>query len=65
MYFIRAGTQPQFLEQSLIAQAQIAIDQYDYKSAVVHLKNAFQHNPSRHELMRNIKQLESLISNQI
>lgn len=65
MYFIRAATNPKFAEQSLIAQSQIAIDQYDYQTAVVHLRKAFIRNPSRHELRRNIKQLENLISKQI
>lgn len=65
MYFVRAATHPRFVEQSLIAQSQIAIDQYDYQTAVVHLRKAFKRNPSRHELRRNIRQLENLISKQI
>jgi tetratricopeptide (TPR) repeat protein len=65
MYFIRAGSHAKYIEQSLIAQSQIAIEQYDYQSAVVHLRNAFKRNPSRQELMHNIKQLENLMRNQI
>jgi tetratricopeptide (TPR) repeat protein len=65
MYFIRAGTHPRFFEQSLIAQSQIAIDQYDYQTAVTHLRNALKRNPNRHQLKHNIKQLENLMNNKI
>ncbi|ATD00692.1 tetratricopeptide repeat protein [Pseudoalteromonas spongiae] len=59
-YYVRASSLDNYKEQAWLFSAQIAIDQGQYERAITLLNNAYRENPTRRDLLANIKQLERL-----
>jgi len=61
LYYQRAGRAMKTPVPSLLKQAQLAIDQGDYKNAVVHLETAWQYSPAKH-IEKTLGQLKRLLA---
>ncbi|WP_462163693.1 tetratricopeptide repeat protein [Pseudoalteromonas xiamenensis] len=61
VYYQRASAIEEVKEAALLGQAQLYIDGKDYAKAVALLRQVLKHNPQRHELRANIKNLEQLM----
>ena len=65
MLFIRAASLQNFAERSYIGHAQVHIEQKNYQQAVIMLRKALKLNPSRQDLIQNIRLLDQMNNNQI
>jgi len=65
MLYIRAATLDDFAERAFIGHAQVYIEQKNYAQAVTMLRKASKLNPSRQDIVDNIRLLDRMINNQI
>ncbi|MEM9101831.1 MAG: tetratricopeptide repeat protein [Pseudomonadota bacterium] len=63
-YYVRATVIPNVAEQALIAHAQMEINHKNYTKALQLLRDAYDKNPQRHDLLQNIRQLEQIALSQ-
>ncbi len=65
MLFIRAASLTGFAERAFIGHAQVYIEQKNYDQAATMLRKALKLNPSRQDLVQNIRLLDRMNNNQI
>ncbi|WP_017444902.1 tetratricopeptide repeat protein [Gayadomonas joobiniege] len=65
LYYLRAQAMPAYKEAALLGRAQLLIDQKDYSHALDLLRQVYQQNPDRSDLIKNIRSLESLLNNRL
>ena len=65
MLFIRAASLAGFAERAFIGHAQVYIEQKNYHQAAIMLRKALKLNPSRQDLVQNIRLLDRMNNNQI
>lgn len=65
MLFIRAASLEGFAERAFIGHAQVYIEQKNYDQAAILLRKALKLNPSRQDLVQNIRLLDRMNNSQI
>jgi tetratricopeptide (TPR) repeat protein len=65
LLFVRAASLSGFAERAYIGHAQVYIEQKNYNQAAVLLRKALKLNPTRQDLVQNIRLLDRLNTNQI
>lgn len=64
MYLVRAEAMPAYKERAMLARAQLEINRQNYVEALGLLHKLLKLNPSRTDLIANIRNLEHLVRNQ-
>lgn len=65
LLFVRAASLQGFAERAYIGHAQVYIDQKNYEQATILLRKALQLNPTRQDLVQNIRLLDRINTNQM
>ena len=65
MLFIRAASLEGFAERAFVGHAQVYIEQKNYNQAATMLRKALKLNPSRQDLVQNIRLLDRMNNSQI
>lgn len=65
LLFVRAASLNEFSERAYIGHAQVYIEQKNYSQAATLLRKALKLNPTRQDLVQNIRLLDRLNTNQI
>ena len=65
LLFVRAATLREFAERAHVGHAQVYIELKNYRQAAISLRKALKLNPTRQDLVQNIRLLDRMNNNQI